>query len=759
MRAMLPVIMLGGIASCSLNVDYTGTYYECGENDSCPEGYVCKAQVCIPTEPAPTTCTSAVSAGIDHSCAIRDTDGTVWCWGRNNQGQLGNNTTTDSNIPVQTEGITDAKSVVTGYDFTCAIVGSDRNVLCWGANDSGQLGDNSMTGSRTPVQAGTLSGIEQITVGYNHTCSRDGAGTVSCWGANSFNQLGDGSQSSHRTPVAVSGVTATAIAATDDSTCAVDNKQLVCWGENSSGMFMNGTTDNPPTPLASTLVSDVAGVALGEDHLCIFNGSGEVLCAGTNADGELGNGTTGGDVSTPVLAPIPEKVIALSLGPRHSCAVDDQGGAWCWGDDEGKLGLGRQFDFVSSPVLTEFEDVESISAGDDHTCARSHSGAIACAGFNGFGQLGNGSRITQGSPIPVPDLTNVTGIAVGGDFSCALEGNGAVSCWGNGEEGELGDGGFHVRPKPAPAIATGVKKLIGGGDHVCAILMDDTVSCWGRGSSGQLGTGDTSSRGAPLAIAGLTGVVQLAAGDNHTCAVTASTLTCWGANGSGQLGDTGVDPELTPTAVPNFLDGPAKAVAAGGSHTCAIDSLGEVQCWGSNSVGQLGDNTQSGNSVPVKVVLKAGGLLQGVEAISARGSKTFALAGGKIFAWGFGCNDLLGSFDADCSATLAAVEVADIDTATEVSGGYTSSCAIKSDGSVACWGQNYFGQIGDGTYNQTTPVSIVGVTASDVSAGGEHACAVTTGKTAVCWGGDYTGQLGDNVVEDIGPNFVRMTCQ
>jgi alpha-tubulin suppressor-like RCC1 family protein len=758
MRLLVSFAVLA-VAACSLSVDYTGTFFPCGENESCPDNFFCTRGVCVPTEPDPPSCSSAIAAGSNHSCMVRDTDGTVWCWGRNNEGQLGNNTTIDSSIPVQVEGITGASTVVTGAQYSCAIVAG--TVECWGANDEGQLGDGSQTGSRTPVAASGLTGVTALAAGEQHTCAIGAGGAVSCWGFNTSGQLGDGTMTSRRVPGSVPGVTATAIAASDDSTCVVEGSALTCWGFNGEGLFMNGTTMSTPEPVSSTLLTGIAGVSIGGGHLCVFTDTGEVHCAGDNGVGQLGdgNGAMGLTSSLPVRAFIPGKVIAISAGDRHTCAVDDTGGAWCWGADGGKLGLGFDLGSVRVPVKTTFEDIATIAAGGGHTCARSTSGAIACAGFNGMGQLGNGDRITQTSPKAVPDLAGIAAIASGGNFTCALDTVGAATCWGNGLDGELGDGAFHVRPEPGPVLLTDIDQLVAGTDHVCGLRADGTVSCWGLGTSGQLGDGTFSSRGVPVPVEDLSGVTQLALGSRHSCALVASAVKCWGSNDSGQLG-MGPTSSAIPIDVIDLLDAPILQIAAGASHTCALDSRGEVQCWGAGFIGQLGTSNTNATPTPAKVLrLSTGTVLTEVDEIFARGDNTFARVGGTIFGWGYGCDARLGSNEAQCSATVAAVPVADIATAAQLAIGFTSSCALKADASVACWGQNYFGQLGDGTYNTTNPVPVPGLSGViDISAGGEHVCAVKNDATVVCWGGAHAGALGDGVVEDRGPNFVRFSC-
>lgn len=745
------------LTACSLDVDYTGTYFPCGENDSCPSDFLCKQGVCIPEEPAPPTCTEAVTSGSRHSCFVRDTDGSVWCWGRNDQGQLGNDTTVDSTIPVQVVGITGATTVVSGDEHSCAIVAG--GVQCWGANSEGQLGDGSQVASRKPVSVSGLAGVTAIAAGELHTCAIGGGGAVSCWGFNEAGQLGDGTTTSRLIPGTVPGVTATAIAASDDSTCVVDGGELTCWGFNGEGLFMNGTTDSSTSPTTTAMVSDLIGVAIGGAHLCVVTRTGEVRCAGDNSQGQLGDGT-GADSATPVEPLLATKIVSVTAFGASTCAVDEDGGGWCWGNDEGKLALGEGFDFVSYPFKTKYDNVASISLGRDHSCARSRDGAIVCAGFNSFGQLGNGDRLTQPTPLDVDGLSGIEEVAAGGDFSCARTAAGAVSCWGNGSSGQLGDGELHQRATPAPVAIGAATHLAGGDRHACAITTGGGLSCWGLNDSGQLGDGTRSTRGIPLPIAGLT-VTAVALGDRHTCAIAGGTLKCWGSNFSGQLGAAN-NPEPAPIDVVGIVDGPVTSVAAGGGQTCVVDSLKEVQCWGSNSLGQLGinDTMVTSTSTPTKVLLRGGTTpLGGVDEVFARGARTFARAGTKVFGWGYGCDAQLGSSAATCSVTPGAVEVDDITSAVSIVSGYSSTCALKSDGGLLCWGANYFGQIGDGKFDSTNPAPLPTLSnITSVGVGGEHACAARQDGTVACWGFDAAGQLGDGVLDDPGPNFVRFSC-
>jgi alpha-tubulin suppressor-like RCC1 family protein len=223
------------------------------------------------------------------------------------------------------------------------------------------------------------------------------------------------------------------------------------------------------------------------------------------------------------------------------------------------------------------------------------------------------------------------------------------------------------------------------------------VKCWGANVNGQLGDGSTASSDVPVDVAGLTsGVSAIAVGGEHTCALTShGGLKCWGWNARGQLGiGTAIDSDA-PVDVPR-LAGAVSAVAAGGRHTCALMTAGGVRCWGYNEFGQLGDGTTTDRPMPVDVV----GLPSSIRAITTGGN---------------------------------------------------FSCALKTDGRVACWGLNAAGQLGDGTYmDSPAPVDVAGLASgvSTIADGFYHACGVTTDGGVTCWGGNESGQLGIGTTGD-----------
>jgi alpha-tubulin suppressor-like RCC1 family protein len=251
---------------------------------------------------------ASVSAGSTGACVVK-TDSSLWCWGDNSNGELGDGTKTLRAAPVVVTGFSTggAASVSAGYTYHTCAVKTDGSLWCWGYNWCGQLGDGTKTDRSTPVMVtGFSSGVASVSARGSFTCAVKTDGSLWCWGENYYGQLGDGTITQRLTPVMVTGLSSgvAAVATGGEHTCAVKTDgSLWCWGWNQFGQLGDGTKTNRSTPAVSPgLSAGVASVAAGEASTCAVKTDGSLWCWGSNQDGWLGDGTKT-DQSTPQQIP------------------------------------------------------------------------------------------------------------------------------------------------------------------------------------------------------------------------------------------------------------------------------------------------------------------------------------------------------------------------------------------------------------------------------------------------------------------------
>jgi len=339
---------------------------------------------------------------------------------------------------------------------------------------------------------------------------------------------------------------------------------------------------------------------------------------------------------------------------------------------------------------------------------------------------------TTGAPGEEPDAPVEGGavsvvprsFAVGGSFVCAVPG-GSLGCRGADDRGQRA-GGSSTR---FAAVAAGVS-------HACGLTFTGEASCWGANESGQLGDGSRTDRAVPVSVRTDLLFSSLVAGAAHTCGLAAGgRALCWGSNLNGQLGDGTREDRSAPGAVgvsERFV-----SLAAGWNHTCGLIASGAAYCWGLNDRGQLGDGSQLDRLVPIHV---AGTF----ESLVAGSAHTCGIRAGKVLCWGSNAFGQLG--DGSTQDRSRPVEVQSLPgTPSMLAAGAVSTCALLTDGTAWCWGQNLHGQVGDGTNeNRPTPSAVAGdLNFSSISAGGALACAFTEGGAQYCWGLNQSGQLGD----------------
>ncbi|MDT8446893.1 MAG: Ig-like domain-containing protein [bacterium] len=728
-----------------------------------------------------------VEIGSSHACA-RTSTGTVQCAGINWYGQLG-----DPNLGWFTHqstvvGLSNVTQLVTYGHSNCALTGSGI-VYCWGYGYYGALGNGNDQNQSSIVPVTGISTATQISMTNGFGCARLSSGQVSCWGHNNYRQLGDGTTIDRWVPVMVSGVTnAVSVYTGNSRACAVLTDATVkCWGNSGFRLFLAD-----PTAAASTTATTLAGLT---------------------------------------------SVKALALGSGNICSLHTDGSVKCWGlASYGANGLGDLAWRYQPTLVPGLAGVQQIVANTSNgICARLSSGKILCWGSNDYGQLGNGNTTSQS----LPSLVGKAGLAQVGPSSTArsltfidqnhtagtVQGTLGITLatsesdltdyvvyWGSNSYTKLSgyaalatlpktgaSQNFNLTARSLPNGATHllvysknstgefaspasvkvvdsipVTDLAASNFSTCAKLSDGTAKCWGL-----VPWMDQTTSGPLNRVPGLSNLSKINMGDYFYCALlTTGSVQCSGASYHGELGDgltySSIDSgALKPLTVPGISN--PSALISSTQATCAILAGGNVKCWGYLTLPSEAGTTHRN---PVNYLATssyvdaafgsleffgrtAAGAIYSVNRNTGASTLQTALAGatqvtgssafyilrtdGTLRCWGSNYYGQCGNNSTTTVLITSPATVSGLTGITQISSKGSHACALKSDGTVWCWGHNLYGQLGNNsTTNSSVPVQVSGITtATKVAAGSTHSCALLSDGTVKCWGSNYRGAVSE----------------
>jgi len=594
-----------------------------------------------------------ISSGNDFTIGV-DKNGRAWGWGLGSNGRLGNNSTASQRTPVSVGGLTKTFCEISAGGFTTIAIDRNGRAWGWGFNGSGQVGNGTTTQANTPVSvAGVAKTFCRIshaveTSGTSHSLAIDKNGRAWAWGNNGSGRLGDNSTTNKCTPVSVLGAVKTfcKISAGVANSLAIDkNGRLWAWGNNIAGQLGDNSITSRLTPVSvAGGIKTFCEITTGNNSIAVDKDGG-VWAWGSFSNGGLGNNTPPPTITPLSVAGAVRTFCQITAGSTFSIAIDRNGRAWGWGDNSGGKVGDNSITQRDSPVSIAggVKTFCRIDSGDAYTLAIDRNGRAWAWGINSFGSLGDTTTTSRLTPVSVVGtLRTFCEISAGLAISMAIDKNGRAWGWGNNGQFRLGVGSgasFITTPRSITGATRTFCKISAGSQHALAIDRYGRAWGWGIGNTGQLGNNSTLSQTSPVSVAGVVKTFCQISTATHTTAIDRyGRAWAWGFNTSGQLGNNSITSQLTPVSVLGAIKTFCQ-ISAGTTHSVAIDKNGRVWGWGSNALGQLGDNSTTSQRTPVSVA----GVVKTFCRISAGNDFTIAIdKNGKSWAWGTVSNGRLG---------------------------------------------------------------------------------------------------------------------
>ncbi len=737
------------------------------------------------------------------ACALKNNT-SISCWGTNTNGNFGNGNAAVQLTPVQTiqpTGVSTWSNLYTDNANSCALAATGTNagnLYCWGTGDNGRVGNGSNLDAMLPslvvMPSGVSSWLTVSTVqGAAGACALANTGDIYCWGAGTNGQIGNGLNIDESMPTLVNkpGTVSswTSLSYAGNTACAVANTgNIYCWGVGTTGQIGNATNASNNAPANPVVMpsgeSSWNSVRIIGTTVCaIANGTivakDNIYCWGLGTTGQIGSGFNTSE-SAPRLAVRPgaetiwNTLIPYNINSSTVCAIGGTGALYCWGaGTAGQIGNGANLSVNVPTAVATTSGVTSWTMVMIGTavCAMANTNKIYCWGGGTSGQIGDGLNVNESKPalVTLPSgVTSWSDFNVGGNFSCAIANTGDVYCWGPGSNGAMGNNTLSNSTVPTKVLLPSGNtwgNVVTNQNNSCTLSIGGTninsIYCWGSGSRGQNGNNmPTTASPNPMSFpSGVTAWSTVIPGSSTACMLSSSgQIYCSGLGTSGQIGN-GTMPIYESLPKPITLPTNPSAVSSWAAITganitfCAIANTNRVYCWGTGTLGQLGDGLSVSESAPTLATQPGG--VTAWSMISGTISVYCGIANDNhIYCWGAGSNGQIGNNDtSNALIPTQATQPGGVSSWTTLSTTNAFSCAIANTGNIYCWGTGTAGQIGNGgSINKTTP-TLANMPSGEssfsvISTCSNFSCAIASSASVnndnlYCWGLGTSGQIGN----------------
>ncbi len=590
-----------------------------------------------------------IASGYENNMALSGA-GSVFTWGNNQYGQLGNGTLITSSYPIDITNnfnLSNDKIIeISSGGFYSMALSEEGHIFTWGSNNYGQLGDGTHRDFSSPIDITAKFDLKndkivEISAGKIHSMAVSEQGRVFTWGNNEYGELGNDATKESNLPIDITAnfnlkndKIASISAGYSHSMALSEQGRIYVWGNNDDGQFGDGSTKGSYTPIDITLSiniknDNVKEVIASRSNSMIITSSGVLYVVGTNQLGQCGINASL-IITNPQRVKIQEEII-MSRGVSHNMALTKSGEVYTWGDNRyGQLGDGTQTNStIPKDITSSFnlinDKIIKVSTGEVNSMALSEKGRIYIWGDNSNGQLGDGTQTNSTIPKDITSSFNLVNdkiveISSGNFYSMVLSEKGSVFTWGINGTGQLGNGTHYDIYIPVDITPNfnlsndKIVKIAAGNFHSMALSEKGSIFTWGNNQFGQLGIGVTSD----IAFRVTTPqnitlnfslendkIKEISVGFVHSMVLTEKgKIYSWGNNLSGQLVDGTTNNSILPIDITsnfNITDDEIVEISAEFLHSMALTEKGQVYSWGSNSSGQLGDGTQTSSNLPLNI--------------------------------------------------------------------------------------------------------------------------------------------------------------